>query len=413
MCPPRARTSPGSPGAPAPPPAPASNGEKRRGASPCGTRGEQAALPVILSLQKLKLLLNPIAGLGNREFKGLRWLVRSLKARNSRSFNRPSRPPAGPPAQPSPSTRRCPLRSPRTRAQSARRPPALPTLVYPEAAARRPNRPEFLSRGGRRRCGAAARAGVAHSDSAPAVAAGREPGSLCTRREQLGGDKIGPGRRRTTIRKWLQLRGTRVGTLTAGPLPPLTGCLVCGYILLRSRIIHAASRGAGGWSSGDQGCRRGGGNGEGRPGPAAPGLAGHRRQQRGAAATAASAARGGRCHIPRGRSAGGADRVSRAPPLHTLRRAVRPVRRRARRAEKASLPTPVWVLLETLAGSLLAFCKLLLLPAALPATRGTVRSAPTGKATAPRGVAAAEVGCDALLCGGLILLLPAGPHLPH
>lgn len=63
-------------------------------------------------------------------------------------------------------------------------------------------------------------------------------------RAESGGALL-PGASETTIRKWLQVgrlphpRSSRPRTGAAGAAP-LTGWRVCGYILLRSRIIHAA-----------------------------------------------------------------------------------------------------------------------------------------------------------------------------
>lgn len=44
------------------------------------------SLPVVLSLYKLKLFLNPITGFGNCKFKGLSRLMRCLK-NNNKIFN--------------------------------------------------------------------------------------------------------------------------------------------------------------------------------------------------------------------------------------------------------------------------------------------------------------------------------------
>lgn len=87
---------------------------------------------MVLSLQKLKLLLNPIAGFGNGEFKGLSWLVRSLQARNSRSFNHPLSPGHHlPPAAVA-------------LAPGLRRGAAPQVPARPRAEARCPKRPEML-----------------------------------------------------------------------------------------------------------------------------------------------------------------------------------------------------------------------------------------------------------------------------
>lgn len=352
--------------------------------------------------------------------------MRSLQARNSRSFNRPL---SSGHHLPSASVHG---RGPRTRAPPRRSPPdlrsgfgafggAMPQA--PRDAA--PTCPPAVRDRRWKRC---RRLGL----SAPAAAAGRGAGAgtAAHRARATQTSQPRPGQaaaaRRTTIRKWLQLRGARAGALPAGPPSPLTGCRVCGYILLRSRIIHAASGGAGGRSGGDQGCRRGGGDGgQGRPGPAAPGLAGHRRQQRGATA-AASATLGGRCHIPRGRSAGDAGRFSRAPPpLHGLRRAASPVRRRARwrRAGKAPLPAPARAPPEIPpAGSFPPLLKTFT-AAAAGGSPGAGRSgarSPGGDGGCG-GRAAAPVprrGC--VRCGAVPFcaavrssLLPPAPHLPR
>lgn len=192
--------------------------------------------------------------------------------------------------------------------------------------------------------------------------------------------------------------------------------------MLRSRIIHAASGGAGGGSGGDQGCRRGGGDGgQGRPGPAAPGLAGHRRQQRGATA-AASATLGGRCHIPRGRSAGDAGRFSRAPPpLHGLRRAASPVRQRARwrRAGKAPPPAPARAPPEIPpAGSFPPLLKTFTAAACGSPDAGRSGAQNPGGDGGCGGREAAPlprrgcVRCGALLCGGPVLAATARTASP-
>lgn len=184
--------------------------------------------------------------------------MRSLQARNSRSFNRPLSPGHYlPPAA-------VPRRGPRPRAPPKRSPPGPRSSAgdgempqAPRDAA--PTCPPAVRDRRWRRCRPL-------GPSVPAAAAGRGAGAptaahraRATRTSQPRPGEAAAAARRTTIRKWLQLRGARAGALPAGPPPPLTGCRVCGYILLRSRIIHAASGGAGGRSGGDQGCRRGGG----------------------------------------------------------------------------------------------------------------------------------------------------------